>query len=55
MEFLDYCPSGLFNSKVSVLRLFMFVFNGMRQSIATGNSKTFDNSASDISILAVCQ
>ena len=29
MELIDCCPSVMFNSRVSVLRLVMFAFNGM--------------------------
>ena len=53
LEFIDCRPYGLFNSMVSVLMLVMFDFNGMRQSIDTGNRQTFNTSASDIYILEV--
>ena len=55
MEFLDCFPSGLFTSRVSVLRLVMFYFNGMCQSISTGHRQTFNIYSSDISILVVRQ
>ena len=29
MELIDCCPSGMFNSRVSVIRLVMFAFTGM--------------------------
>ena len=34
-ELIDYRPSGLFISRMSLLRLVMFAFSGICQSLAT--------------------
>ena len=49
-EFLYCFPSRIFNSRVSVLWLVMFDFNGMCQSLATGYCQPLNTAASDISI-----
>ena len=53
MEFLDCCTYGLFNIRVSVLRLLMFLFNGVHHNISTCYHKKFYTPASDVFILAV--
>ena len=53
MQFFQCRPSGLFDSMVSVFRLLMLSFNGVRQSLATGYRQPFNTLAFDISILVV--
>ena len=53
MEFLDFCQPGLFNSRISVLRLVVFSFNGSRQILDTGHRHNLNTSAYGVSILEV--
>ena len=48
MEFIDCRPSRLFNNIFSLLRLVMFDFNGIRQSLATEHLQPCNRYASDI-------